>query len=80
MKKKKRKYQFSKVITAFILLIITFTWLIGLVVYWNELDHFNYLLDYTQSIALGVMPYFVLSATDRFVYIQEMKNKGQGEG
>ena len=76
---RKKKYQFSKVITAFILLIITLTWLVGLIVYWNELDHFNYLLEYTQSIALGVMPYFVLSATDRLVYYQEAKNKRREE-
>ena len=76
---KNKKYQFSKIITAFLLTIITITWLIGLVVYWKELDYFNYILDYTQSVALGVMPYFVLSATDRLVYIQEMKNKKQEE-
>lgn len=75
----KKKIQFSKIVTAFILIIITITWLIGLVVYWKELDYFNYLLDYTQSIALGVMPYFVLSAADRLVYIQEIKNKKQEE-
>ena len=75
-RKRKKKIQFSKVITVFILVLISITWLIGLVTYWDELDHFNYLLDYTQSMALGVIPYFCLSATDRMVYWQEAKNQG----
>lgn len=70
----KRKIQFSKIITLFILLMITVSWCVGLFVYWDELDHFNYLLDYTQSMAVGVLPYFCLSAADRFVYAQQARH------
>lgn len=73
-KSKKKTIQFSKVVTGIILLIITITWAVGLIRYWNHIELFNYLLDYTQAMSLGVLPYFILSATDRLVYISE--NKG----
>ena len=75
-----KKMQFSKKITILILSIITITWVLGLFLYWDELDHFNYMLDYVQNMALGVLPYFCLSATDRIVYMQQIKHqKGEQE-
>lgn len=69
----KKKLQFSKIITLCILLMISISWCVGLFIYWDELDHFNYLLDFTQSMAVGVLPYFCLSAADRIVYAQQVK-------
>lgn len=75
----KQKFQYSKIITTFILLIITITWAVGLYKYWNEVDLFNYLLDYTREMALGALPYFCLAMTDRVQYAMqywaEIKNK-----
>ena len=73
------KMQFSKKITIIILSIITITWLMGLCLYWDELDYFNYMLDYVQNMALGVLPYFCLSATDRLVYMQQLKKGEQND-
>lgn len=74
--RKKKKIQYSKIITTMILVIATITWLVGLVLYWDHIDLFNYLLDYVQSLSVAVLPYFCLSATDRLVYMQEAKSKG----
>ena len=71
--KKKIKIQFSKIITVFILLIITVTWAIGLYHYWNDINLYNYILDYVTNISLGVLPYFCLSAMDRVNYIMQAK-------
>ena len=76
VQKVRKKYQFSKIITAFILTIITVTWLIGWFLYWNHIEYFNNILNYVQACALGVMPYFCLSATDRIVYAVQAKQKG----
>ena len=73
---KGKKIQFSKLITLIILFLITVTWVLGLIIYWDELDYFNYILDYTQAMALGVLPYFCLSATDRLVYMQQVRQGG----
>lgn len=76
---KKQKLQFSKVVTFVILAIITITWGIGLFLYWDNVDLFNYLLDYVSSVGLGVMPYFCLSAMDRINYIMQAKYKERGK-
>lgn len=74
---KTKKIQFSKVITLFILSMITISWLIGLFIYWDELDYYNYILEYTQNMAIGVLPYFCLSAADRLVYFQQAKYQNE---
>lgn len=74
---KTKKIQFSKVITLFILSMITISWLIGLFIYWDELDYYNYILEYTQNMAIGVLPYFCLSAADRLVYFQQVKYQNE---
>lgn len=79
MAQRKKKLQYSKIVTSIVLSIITITWLIGLIRYWSSIEYFNYILDYTQAMALGVLPYFCLSAVDRIVYWQEAKNKGGKE-
>lgn len=79
VKPAKKKFQFSKVITVFILAIITVTWLIGLFLYFDHIEYFNYLLDYVQACALGVMPYFCLSMMDRVQYIMQAKFQSERE-
>lgn len=74
---KTKKIQFSKVITLFILSMITISWLIGLFIYLDELDYYNYILEYTQNMAIGVLPYFCLSAADRLVYFQQAKYQNE---
>lgn len=74
-KNKKTKLQYSKIITTIILVVATITWIVGLILYWDQVALFNYLLDYVQSLSIAVLPYFCLSATDRLVYWQEAKMK-----
>lgn len=74
---KTKKIQFSKMITVFILTIITISWLRGFILYWDEVDHFNYILDFVQSIFLGILPYCLVSATDRLVYFQQAKYQNE---
>ena len=77
---KKKKIQFSKLITLFILAVITISWLRGLVLFWDELDYFHYVLDYTQTMFSAIAPYCLLSATDRFVYAQQARYGGNQNG
>lgn len=78
--KQKKKIQFSKFITLFILVIITITWLIGLIVYWDEVNLFNYLLDYVERVSLGTLPYFCLAACDRLNWTMQAKYQNQNRG
>ena len=73
------KIQFSKLITAVILTIITATWAIGLYKYWNEVNLYSYLMDYVSTVSLGVLPYFCLSAVDRFNYAMQAKYQCRNE-
>lgn len=73
----RRKLQMSKVITFFILFVITITWLVGLYTYWGKVDLFNYLLDYVERVSLGTLPYFCLSMVDRIQYMMEIKYKNK---
>lgn len=76
--KKSRKLQYSKVITSIILAIIVITWLYGIYVYRESIDYFYNILQFVQAMALGVMPYFCLSAVDRIQYmIQTKYRKGE---
>lgn len=67
----KKLIQFSKIITLTLIVMNVITWVMGMKLYWSELDHFNYMLDFTRSLAEVVLPYFCLSAADRMVYISE---------
>lgn len=67
----KKVMQFSKIITLVLIVMNIVTWGVGMYLYWNELDHFSYMLDFTKSLAEVVLPYFCLSAADRMVYISE---------
>ena len=83
----KKVLQFSKVITVVLILMNIVTWGLGLWLYFDELDYFNYMLEFTKSLSEVVLPYFCLSATDRMVYIAQYveqyfknKNKSENEG
>lgn len=73
----KKKLQFSKIITLLLLLVITISWLRGLILFWDELDYYHYVLDYTQTMFSAIVPYCALSATDRLVYMQQAKYRGE---
>lgn len=82
----KKTLQFSKIITVILILMNIVTWSLGLVFFWEELDYFNYMLEFTKSLSEVVLPYFCLSAADRMVYIAqyveqyfENKNKSENE-
>lgn len=67
----KKIFQFSKIITLVLIVMNIVTWIRGMKLYWNELDHFNYMLEFTKSLSEVVLPYFCLSMTDRMVYIAQ---------
>ena len=71
----KKTLQFSKIITLVLILMNICTWVLGLVLYFNELDYFNYMLDFTRSLSEVILPYFCLSAADRMVYIAQYVEK-----
>jgi hypothetical protein len=75
---KGKKIQFSKLITAFILVLITIAWIRALILFWDEKDYFNILLDYTQAMFLAIAPYCMLSMTDRLVYMKQAENQNEG--
>lgn len=75
--KNKKKMQFSKKITIYLILVITITWALGIYVYWDKEEFFNYLLEYVQGIFIAILPYTMISTADRLVYWQEAKNKGE---
>ena len=74
-----KKIQFSKLITAFLLVIITISWGRALFMFWNEPDYFNLVLDYTQSMFMAIAPYCLLSMSDRLVYMKQAENQGGAE-
>lgn len=67
----KKTLQFSKIITIVLIFMNILTWALGLVLYFDELDYFNYMLEFTKSLSEVVLPYFCLSAADRAVYIAQ---------
>lgn len=71
----KKTLQFSKIITIVLILMNISTWALGLVLYFDELDYFNYMLEFTKSLSEVVLPYFCLSAADRVVYIAQYVEK-----
>ena len=76
----RRKLQTSKVITFFILFVITVTWLVGLYTYWGKVDLFNYLLDYVERVSLGTLADFCLAACDRLNWTMQAKYQNQNRG
>lgn len=67
----KKTLQFSKIITIVLIFMNILTWVLGLVLYFNELDYYSYMLEFTKSLSEVVLPYFCLSAADRMVYIAQ---------
>lgn len=68
VQKVRKKFQFSKAVTCFLLAMITITWIYGLFIYKDHVEYFSNILNYVQACVTAVMPYFCLSMADRVQY------------